>query len=113
MSRGATSAKRYFAQRFRKSLSFLITRRLAGVPPPRRGGGGPCEAWWRGHASAPAPSRSLRSPPPPDRGGGTAPRLPGTRIFVQSLLEETRMRNPAYEPLDEGVDRLSGYGPEL
>jgi hypothetical protein len=33
-------------------------------PPPRSGGGGPCEAWWRGRAAAP-----LIADPSPFKGG--------------------------------------------
>ena len=54
------------------------------IPPPRSGGGGPCEAWWRGpaqydgiaHERLVNPSgggpfhRATRGPPPPRRGGG-------------------------------------------
>src|SRR5439155_18859709 len=29
------------------------------------------------------------------------------------MLEQARMRNPSYEPLDAALDRLSGYAPEL
>src|SRR5437016_11949440 len=30
-----------------------LTMTLPIDPPPQRGGGGPCEAWWRGHSWQP------------------------------------------------------------
>ena len=47
------------------------------VPPASRsdGGGGPCEAWWKGRTVLSrlslAPSTASGGPPPPLRGGGT------------------------------------------
>ena len=49
-----------------------LTLRLPPVPHPRSGGGGPCEAWWRGQASRPsfAPSTASGGPPPPSPATG-------------------------------------------
>src|SRR5437763_11273001 len=58
-----------------------MKRRAAGrLPHPRSGGGGPCEAWWRGPENgsslARPPPPPPRGPPPPPWGGSTpAPRL--------------------------------------
>ncbi len=60
-------------ERVARTISLI---RLRAVK--RSGGGGPCEAWWRGHAALrpavrqrPLPPRCARSPLPAPRGGMT------------------------------------------
>ncbi|HEX5452938.1 MAG TPA: endonuclease domain-containing protein, partial [Stellaceae bacterium] len=82
------------------------------VPPPRSGGGGPCEAWWRGRAPH-APSDALRAPPPPragedqgDRGGSM--RAPA-KTFRRARELRRRMTLPEvvlWQALRQG--RLAG-----
>src|SRR5207248_7390637 len=62
------------------------------APPPRSGGGGPCDTWWRGcrrinrgagnESGRLCPLRLAALATSPRSGGGTAVRLPSGRGFL-------------------------------
>ena len=81
----------------------------ARVPPPQSGGGGPCEAWWRGQATDGvlrfAPSTGFAGPPPPLCGGGSPSRPPPLHPRRDAPRHPLHPCRPPRPPPDQGLLR--------